>query len=55
MLVLERKEDEHFIITTPEGETLEIHLLTAKGGRAKLGIIAPVEYEVVRNELLDIE
>ena len=40
MLVLERKEDEHFIITTPEGETLEIHLLTAKGGRAKLGIIA---------------
>lgn len=53
MLVLERKEDENFIITTPEGDTLKIHLLTAKHGRAKIGIIAPQDYDVVRSELID--
>jgi len=55
MLVLERKEDESLIITTPDGDVIEIHLLTARGGRSKLGIMAPMEYEVVRNELLDTE
>ena len=55
MLVLERKEDENLIITTPEGVTLEIHLIAAKRGRAKLGIIAPLEYEIARSELIDAE
>lgn len=53
MLVLERKEDESLSIRTPNGDTLEIHLLTTKDGRSKIGISAPMDYEIIRNELID--
>ena len=48
MLVLSRKKHESIRI----GEDIEIKVLDVRGGRVRLGIVAPVEVSVVRHELL---
>lgn len=54
MLVLSRNigKEESIIIQTPIGDTLEITLLRMDKGRVRVGIDAPKEYIVLRNELL---
>ena len=47
MLVLARKINERIII----GENIEVEILEIRGGVVRLGIKAPREVSVVRNEL----
>ena len=51
MLLITRKESERTIITTPSGEEIIIENL----GRDRIGIDAPEEYVISREELLDRE
>lgn len=48
MLVLSRNRHESIRI----GENIEIKVLDVRGGRVRLGIVAPAEVRVVRHELL---
>ncbi len=47
MLVLTRKKDEKIMI----GEDIEIVILKTKGGQVKLGIVAPEDTLIYREEL----
>ena len=51
MLVLARRTDESLIIITPSGEEIKIVIMDAYHGFAKLGIEAPAEYLILREEL----
>ncbi len=51
MLKLARKEGERVFITTPSGEEIIIENL----GNNRVGIDAPKEYVIAREELLDTE
>ena len=53
MLILERKTNESIIITTPSGERITIHMYDTTRGKAKVGIDAPKEYLILRDELDD--
>ncbi|MFK5948915.1 MAG: carbon storage regulator [Methylococcales bacterium] len=53
MLVLDRKSNESILIETPNGDTIEITLLETTKGRGKLGIDAPKEYIILRDELVE--
>ena len=55
MLILERKSNEAIIIESPSGELIEIHLLDTSRGKAKVGIEAPDDYSIFRDELLEPE
>ena len=55
MLVLTRQNNQSIIITTPDGVEINIRLLDTHKGRAHLGIIAPPEYSIARDELLNRE
>jgi carbon storage regulator len=48
MLVLSRKQDERLII----GENIVVKIVRVSGGRVKLGIEAPPETTIRREELL---
>jgi carbon storage regulator len=48
MLVLSRKQDERLII----GENIVVKIVRVSGGRVKLGIEAPAETTIRREELL---
>ena len=48
MLVLSRSRYESIRI----GENIEIKVLDVRGGRVRLGIVAPAEVRVVRHELV---
>ena len=52
MLVLSRKKDETITITTPSGDEILITILQAKHGTTSVGIDAPQEYSILRNELI---
>lgn len=51
MLVLSRKEKESILI----GDEIEIVVLSIRDHRVRLGIVAPKELEIVRNELITEE
>ena len=53
MLILTRRPKESITITTPSGEIIEFKIMDSKGSQIKVGIDAPDEYSIVRNELLD--
>jgi carbon storage regulator CsrA len=53
MLILARRQDESLIITTPSGEKIKILIMDAYHDFAKLGIEAPADYLILREELLD--
>ena len=47
MLVLSRKQGEEIVI----GESIRVRIMAVGGGRVKLGIVAPVEVPVHREEI----
>jgi len=49
MLVLARKLDESIVI----GENIEVKIIAVEKGVVKLGIDAPSDISIVRNELLE--
>ena len=49
MLVLSRRDGETILLRLPNGEEIEVTLIS--GGPCKLGISAPAEVEIVRTEL----
>lgn len=53
MLILTRKENEALTLTTAEGETIEITLLDAKFGEAKIGVDAAQSVRIERNEIMN--
>lgn len=55
MLILERKTNESIIIQTPTGETIEIYLQDTTRGKAKIGVDAPDEYVILREELVEMD
>ena len=50
MLVLKRNEDERIILTLPDGSRITV--LVVSGGSVKLGIEAPPEVRILREELI---
>jgi carbon storage regulator len=52
MLILSRRIGETFILELPTGEQINVVLLEAKGSRGRIGIDAPPEVHIVREELL---
>lgn len=52
MLILTRKPNETFFINTPTGDKISVTLLSFRGRQARIGINAPEEYNIVREELL---
>lgn len=53
MLTLSRREQERIRLTTPDGSIIWIVLCEAERGRARIGISAPKEVEIKREELLN--
>ena len=51
MLVITRKKDEGFLI----GENIKVTVVEISKDRAKLGIDAPSDIKIIRNELYDTE
>lgn len=51
MLVLTRRTDESFDIEVPGGDVITVRMLKCSPGRAKMGIEAPKEYKISRDEL----
>jgi len=52
MLILARRQDESLVITTPNGEEIKVLVMDAYHGFAKLGIEAPADFKILREELL---
>lgn len=54
MLVLTRNTGQAFFIRTPTGDNLTITCLgvNKRSGQARIGIKAPAEYNIVREELI---
>ena len=50
MLVLKRRTDQRVVLTLPDGSRIAI--LVVSGGSVTLGIDAPPEVEILREELL---
>ena len=55
MLVLARRPEEKLTIYIPTGEKIEILVTEARQGLARLGIKAPPNYVVLRDELLEVK
>ena len=51
MLVLSRKVGEKLFITTPEGHRIEVTVSKIENGAVALGIDAPRDYGIFREEL----
>lgn len=51
MLVLRRRVGERLEITTPEGRVIVVELTDAGDGWARLGVTAPREVTIMREEL----
>jgi len=52
MLVLGRREGERIVLRTEDGKVIEILVVRAANGKAKLGIEAPDDVEILRDELV---
>ena len=52
MLILKRLEGRQVYITTPSGDDL---IITITEGSCRIGIQEPLEYKILRDELLDRE
>jgi carbon storage regulator len=53
VLVLTRRLEEGLVITVPSGETITITVFAVEGDRVKLGIEAPRQVTILRQELCD--
>lgn len=49
MLVITRKNDESFLI----GDDIEVKIIEAEDGKAKIGIEAPRDKKIIRKEILE--
>ena len=52
MLKLARRQDESLVVITPAGEQIKILIMDAFDGFARIGIEAPSEYEILKEEFL---
>jgi len=52
MLILARRQDESLIFKTPDGKEIKVMILDLNNGRARIGIDAPSDVEILREELL---
>lgn len=52
MLVLSRSNNESLTVTTSSGEVIEFRILDNRKSLAKVGVKAPLNCKIVRNELL---
>ena len=52
MLVLSRKEETGITVTTPVG-LVQFNVLEIRGNRVRIGITAPQDCQVLRDELLE--
>lgn len=55
MLILARRPDEKLTIYTPDGDHIQILITEARQGLVRLGIEAPPDYVVLRDELVETE
>jgi len=53
MLNLTRRPNESIVITTADGQEIEVIVLSVKGNQVRLGISADESIEILRAELLD--
>jgi carbon storage regulator len=51
MLVLTRRPGETLIIDLPTGEQVKVTVLSVKGNQVRLGLDAPAEIQILREEL----
>jgi carbon storage regulator len=49
MLILDRRPNEQVVI----GDEIVLTILEVRGGKVRIGIAAPVEISIIRDELLD--
>ena len=52
MLVLARKQGQSLILKTPDETQIKVLILGTKNGHAKIGVDAPSDIEILRDELL---
>ena len=52
MLILTYNNDQGLIVTTPNGETIQFRILAARRGKVQVGVSAPGDCKVFRDELL---
>ena len=52
MLKLARREDESLVVISPTGEEIKILVMDAFDGFARIGIEAPSDYEILKEEFL---
>lgn len=55
MLLLTRRPTESIIITTPDGTEIVVSLLGIKQNQVKVGIEAPTDVAIVREEIANRE
>lgn len=53
MLILTRRVGESIVITTADGQEIEMVVLGQKGNQIRLGFEADKSIDIVRSELLD--
>lgn len=53
MLVISRKKNESILVTSPEGDMVEISVVEIRGDKVRFGIVAPREWGVCRRETWD--
>lgn len=52
MLILVRKAEQGIVITMPNGVEVTYRILAVEGERVKVGITAPQDVQILREELL---
>lgn len=53
MLIVTRREGETLVIELPTGEKIAVTVLEVKGNQVKIGMNAPDDMAIVREELLE--
>ncbi len=53
MLILSRKSNEKIRLCTSQGEEILIEVVAIRGNRVQLGLSAPLDISIHREELLD--
>ena len=55
MLILTRRPGESIMIELPTGERIQVAVLGQKGNQVRVGIDAPADMVILREELIDRE
>lgn len=54
MLMLTRKENQSIFLFLPNGESIEVKIAKCEGNQVRVGIEAPQDIEILREELVDL-